>query len=65
LDFAGDLESGDYLLTWTKKVESLRYSHFFDDLEINNLLKNKFEILESFRSDGAEKRNKYYICRRV
>jgi SAM-dependent methyltransferase len=65
LDFAGDLESGDYLLTWTKKVESLRYSHFFDDAEIGKLLKNKFEILETFHSDGAEKRNKYYICRRV
>jgi SAM-dependent methyltransferase len=58
-----DLEEGDNLLEWVKRINSYRYSHAFTPKEINFYLQKADLILnESFCCDGRTmKRNKYYI----
>jgi SAM-dependent methyltransferase len=57
-----EMEKNDFILDWVKKDFGYRYAHFFDDLEIQQLCKNKFAIQNSFYADGKEKnRNRYFI----
>jgi tRNA (uracil-5-)-methyltransferase TRM9 len=60
-----DLEVGDNILDWVKKVYSYRYSHYFDEQEIRGYINdNDLELIDSFVCDGRDsKRNKYYICK--
>jgi tRNA (uracil-5-)-methyltransferase TRM9 len=60
-----DLEDGDNILDWVKKIFCLRYSHHFSELEIDCYIKdNQLGLIHSFVYDGRDsKRNKYYICR--
>jgi tRNA (uracil-5-)-methyltransferase TRM9 len=60
-----DLEIGDNILDWVKKVFSYRYSHYFSESEIQNYITdNDLRLIHSFVCDGRDsKRNKYYICK--
>jgi len=67
-----NLQKGDNLLGWVKKTEAVRYSHAFDDEEINNLhsslknLKNEFILLDDYYADGKNgKQNRYFILKKV
>lgn len=60
-----DLEVGDNILDWVKKVFSYRYSHYFSFQEIQDyIFDNNLELVHSFVCDGKDsKRNKYYLCK--
>jgi tRNA (uracil-5-)-methyltransferase TRM9 len=60
-----DLEVGDNILDWVKKVFSYRYSHYFLEDEIQGYIAdNNLELIHSFVCDGRDsKRNRYYICK--
>jgi tRNA (uracil-5-)-methyltransferase TRM9 len=60
-----DLEVGDNILDWVKKVFSYRYSHYFSEEEIQGYINdNNLELIHNFICDGRDsKRNWYYICR--
>jgi tRNA (uracil-5-)-methyltransferase TRM9 len=60
-----DLEVGDNILDWVKKVFSFRYSHYFSEAEISGYIAdNNLELVHSFVCDGRDsKRNRYYVCR--
>jgi hypothetical protein len=48
-----DVDPGDYLLDWRGGGQGLRYVHHFDERELRELAKaSRFEILETFYSDG-------------
>ena len=52
-----DVEADDYLLDWKRGGMGLRYVHHFGEAELNELAKaSDFEIVESFYSDGENKR---------
>jgi tRNA (uracil-5-)-methyltransferase TRM9 len=61
-----DLEDGDNILDWVKKIFCLRYSHYFSDQETDGLIKETdLELIHSFVCDGRDsKRNRYFVCRR-
>jgi tRNA (uracil-5-)-methyltransferase TRM9 len=61
-----DLEDGDNILDWVKKIFCLRYSHYFSDQETDCLIKETdLELIHSFVCDGRDsKRNRYFVCRR-
>jgi len=51
---SAEVDSGDYLLDWQRGGRGLRYVHQFDEAELVDLCARAgFEILETFRSDGA------------
>lgn len=60
-----DLEVGDNILDWVKKVFSYRYSHYFCEDEIQGFISdNNIEIINEYVCDGRDsKRNKYFICK--
>jgi tRNA (uracil-5-)-methyltransferase TRM9 len=60
-----DLEQGDYILDWIKKILLHRYAHSFTESEIIEYLnKSGFELVDKFESDGRSlRRNKYWICK--
>jgi tRNA (uracil-5-)-methyltransferase TRM9 len=60
-----DLELGDYILDWIKKIPLHRYAHSFTENEILEYLnKSGFELVDKFESDGRSlRRNKYWICK--
>jgi len=52
-----DVEVDDYLLDWKRGGTSLRYVHHFDEVELAELAKaSSFKIVETFYSDGENKR---------
>jgi len=56
-----DVDANDYLLDWRRGGRGLRYVHHFDELELANLAKaSGFEIIETLRSDGENKRLSIY-----
>ena len=56
-----DVDSNDYLLDWKRGGKGLRYVHHFDEAELAELAKaTKFEIIETFYSDGENKRLSIY-----
>jgi tRNA (uracil-5-)-methyltransferase TRM9 len=59
-----DLEDGDNILDWVKKIFCLRYSHYFSSQETDNFItENNLELINSFVCDGRDsKRNKYFVC---
>lgn len=61
-----DLEHGDYILDWVKKVTAYRYAHYFEPDEIQIWLDTtNLELVKSFVSDGRSgRRNKYYVCKK-
>ena len=64
------MESGDNLLRWVKYMPegqyTLRYSHYFQDSEIEEILKTaNLELITKYQMDGGlEKRNGYYVGKR-
>ena len=47
------VDQGDYLIDWRQGGQGLRYVHFFETQELEDLSrKTGFKILESFPSDG-------------
>lgn len=60
-----DLEDGDYILDWVKYVTAYRYSHDFDEKEIECWKKLGFEEVTNYLHDGRfSLRNKYFIWRK-
>jgi len=54
---ARDVEANDYLLDWKRGRKGLRYVHHFDEAELTELASaSGFEILETFYSDGENKK---------
>lgn len=56
-----DVDSNDYLLDWRVGQRGLRYIHHFDEDELAELARlGGFEVLETFYSDGENKRLSVY-----
>ena len=56
-----DVDANDYLLDWRRGGHGLRYVHHFDEPELADLAKaGGFEIVETFYSDGENKRLSIY-----
>lgn len=56
-----DVDPGDYLLDWKRGGKGLRYVHHFDEAELAKLAHGcGFEIIETFYSDGENKRSGLY-----
>ena len=56
-----DLEQNDYLLDWKRGGKGLRYVHHFDEVELAELARaSGFEILETFFSDGENRKSSLY-----
>jgi tRNA (uracil-5-)-methyltransferase TRM9 len=56
-----DVDANDYLLDWKRGGKGLRYVHHFDESELADLAKaTGFEIIETFYSDGENKRLSLY-----
>ncbi len=56
-----DVDPGDYLLDWRQGGKGLRYIHHFDETELAELARGSgFEIIETFYSDGENKRSGLY-----
>ncbi|MBI2759097.1 MAG: methyltransferase domain-containing protein [Chloroflexi bacterium] len=54
---ARDVDANDYLLDWKRGGLGLRYVHHFDEAELAELAQaSGFEIIETFYSDGENKR---------
>ncbi len=50
-----DVDNGDYLLDWRSGGTGLRYVHHFSEAELIELARaSRFEIIETFYSDGKE-----------
>ena len=58
---AQDVDANDYLLDWKRGGKGLRYVHHFDEAELAELAQaGKFDVLESFYSDGENKKSGLY-----
>lgn len=56
-----DVDMGDYLLDWKRGAPGLRYVHQFDENELAAMARtSRFEIIETFYSDGENKRSGLY-----
>jgi tRNA (uracil-5-)-methyltransferase TRM9 len=56
-----DVDANDYLLDWKRGGKGLRYVHHFNESELAELAKaGGFEIVETFYSDGENKRLSLY-----
>ena len=56
-----DVDANDYLLDWRRGGKGLRYVHQFDESELADLAQaSGFEIVETFYSDGENKRLSFY-----
>lgn len=62
-----DVDANDYLLDWKRGGYGLRFVHHFDESELADLAKaSGFEIIETFYSDGENKRlSLYQIWKKV
>ena len=58
---AQDVDPNDYLLDWKRGSTGLRYVHHFDENELSELAEeSRFKIVETFYSDGENKRSGLY-----
>jgi SAM-dependent methyltransferase len=58
---AEDVDTSDYLLDWRVGRRGLRYVHHFDEAELAELAHTAgFEVLETFYSDGENKKLSLY-----
>jgi hypothetical protein len=56
-----DVDPNDYLLDWKRGSTGLRYVHYFDEHELANLAQAaRFEIVDTFYSDGENKKSGLY-----
>ena len=56
-----DVDANDYLLDWKRGGNGLRYVHHFDESELGDLAKaSGFEVIDTFYSDGENKRLSLY-----
>lgn len=56
-----DVDPNDYLLDWKRGSKGLRYVHHFDENELGEMAgKSRFGIVETFYSDGENKRSGLY-----
>ncbi len=56
-----DVDANDYLLDWRRGGQGLRYVHHFDESELMELAQSGgFEIVDTFYSDGENKRLSIY-----
>jgi 2-polyprenyl-3-methyl-5-hydroxy-6-metoxy-1,4-benzoquinol methylase len=56
-----NVDPNDYLLDWKRGSKGLRYVHHFDENELAELAKeSRFQIVETFYSDGENKRSGLY-----
>ena len=56
-----DVDPNDFLLDWKRGSKGLRYVHHFDEKELGELSKqSNFEAMETFYSDGENKRSGLY-----
>ncbi len=65
---AGDLETHDYLLDWRRGERALRYCHYTDTDELEQLLHTLkgLTLVETFRADGKDDDlNRYVILETV
>ena len=62
-----DVDPNDYLLDWKRGSTGLRYVHYFDEHELANLAQAaRFEIVDTFYSDGENKKSGLYqIWKRI
>jgi tRNA (uracil-5-)-methyltransferase TRM9 len=62
-----DLEGGDNILDWVKKIFCLRYSHYFSNEETDSFItENNLELIHSFVCDGRDsRRNRYFVCKNL
>lgn len=60
------VEQHDYLLEWRRGGSALRYCHYIDDVEHNELIKaTGMTVVADYRADGAGgKLNRYSVLRR-
>ncbi|MCH2173140.1 class I SAM-dependent methyltransferase [Myxococcota bacterium] len=61
-----ELEPGDHLLPWGDQTGAVRYCHFANDEELNQIFDDlDCELVETFLADGREgDLNRYYVLRR-
>jgi len=56
-----EVDSNDYLLDWKLGRRGLRYIHYFDEEELADMAHAaRFEVIETFYSDGENKRLSVY-----
>ncbi len=56
-----DVDANDYLLDWKVGRRGLRYVHHFDEVELAELARaGKFDVMDTFYSDGENKRLSLY-----
>lgn len=62
-----DVDPNDYLLDWKRGSTGLRYVHHFDEQELARLAQSTgFEIVETFYSDGENKKlGLYQIWKKI
>ena len=62
-----DVDPNDYLLDWKRGSTGLRYVHHFDEQELAGLARAaRFEIVETFYSDGENKKlGLYQIWKKI
>jgi tRNA (uracil-5-)-methyltransferase TRM9 len=59
---AEDVDPNDYLLDWRRGGIGLRYVHQFDEMELADLAAAAgFRVVDSFYSDGANRRSGLYM----
>lgn len=58
---SSEVDEGDYLLDWRNGGAGLRYVHYFDEQELNELAKaGHFQVADSYFSDGEGGRLSLY-----
>ena len=58
---ADEVDTNDFLLDWRRGGEGIRYVHQFDEPELEQLAAvSGFRVVESFCSDGADRRSSLY-----
>lgn len=62
-----DLEKNDYILDWKRGKQALRYCHFYDKKEQQQLIKDtKASLIKEYRADGKEGNvNQYIVLQRT
>lgn len=61
-----DLEINDYLLDWQRGEQAIRYCHYADNAEVNELTKEThLKLISSYKADSKTNNlNQYYLFKR-
>jgi len=61
-----EVEENDYLLDWRRGEQAIRYCHYTDTEEMNNLIKDSnLEIIEKYKADSKTNNlNQYYLLKK-